>query len=920
MGRSVSFDVLTDGRKASEELQRVGRAVAETSAKIDAAGGSIDLDTAEARAKLAEFDRQLGAIHARTVKLDADRTAAERQLKILEVELERATGDRKVKVEAKIEDVQAKLRAIEAEDVELKLQTASAEAKLEAFKRRLAGTKDTRAEVHLSDAGAAAKALAIAAAVASIAPAALAATAALAGIAVVGSVGIGAVIGGFHGIGDAVTALGDAEGQAGQDAASHAQAQTQAAEQIISAKRSVTNANQQLQASEHDVERAQDAIAAASRTLGAAHRGVETAVRSETDAERAAEAATDALSQAREDATRKLEDYETQTRQVKLAQEDAALSVKESQTALEETRKREGVTAAEIERAELRVAQAKERVAETDTRARRLAEDKAAADKKGVDGSKQVVAAQDAVAAAAVHVEQAHQGVVDAGQKVEDAQAAVAEAHYQAEAAQTRERNAATALSDAQRRLAQTQAQTAESAAQASTSQQKLDEAMAKLGPHAQDFARTLHAFTSGPLSELQHAGQEAFLPGVEAGIKGLEPVMKDIEPQFEAFSGMLGDGIGKIIDTAGGLAKPFMDFSVEGLKGLEPLGPALEKFQGKLGNVLEEFAKSGDAEDMMNGLADVLGEVLNLLPDMIEEGRELGKVLGPSLGRLLDAVLDTFHKMGPTVEDLTGVIAGLADGLASILDALSPEDLRLLVEGALGLVAAYKAWTIAQVALNFAMDANPIGLIITAVAALAVGFAYAWEHSEKFRDIVTGAMDKVRGAIGWVKDAGGAAADWISAKWHAFTDWLGTVPGWLGNLGSNMGKFLVNGLISGLNWAVWAFNSTIGSIGFTVPDWIPFVGGRSWVMPQIPYVAYMAEGGIVTGPTRLVAGEREPEMVLPLSKARQYGFGGDRPHLTVVINGFVGDEDAVQRKVTDSVNRALEGGYSSEFYAEAVA
>lgn len=39
---------------------------------------------------------------------------------------------------------------------------------------------------------------------------------------------------------------------------------------------------------------------------------------------------------------------------------------------------------------------------------------------------------------------------------------------------------------------------------------------------------------------------------------------------------------------------------------------------------------------------------------------------------------------------------------------------------------------------LNVAMDANPIGLIIAALAALAVGFYYAWTHSQTFRQIIT--------------------------------------------------------------------------------------------------------------------------------------------------------------------------------------
>lgn len=45
--------------------------------------------------------------------------------------------------------------------------------------------------------------------------------------------------------------------------------------------------------------------------------------------------------------------------------------------------------------------------------------------------------------------------------------------------------------------------------------------------------------------------------------------------------------------------------------------------------------------------------------------------------------------------------------------------------------------WTGAQWLLNAALSANPIGLVIVAVAALAAGIIYAYNHSETFRKII---------------------------------------------------------------------------------------------------------------------------------------------------------------------------------------
>lgn len=56
-----------------------------------------------------------------------------------------------------------------------------------------------------------------------------------------------------------------------------------------------------------------------------------------------------------------------------------------------------------------------------------------------------------------------------------------------------------------------------------------------------------------------------------------------------------------------------------------------------------------------------------------------------------------------------------------------------------LGVVAA------AQWALNVAMEANPIGLLIAGIAALAAGLIYAYEKSETFRAIIWGLWEVVK-------------------------------------------------------------------------------------------------------------------------------------------------------------------------------
>jgi hypothetical protein len=61
---------------------------------------------------------------------------------------------------------------------------------------------------------------------------------------------------------------------------------------------------------------------------------------------------------------------------------------------------------------------------------------------------------------------------------------------------------------------------------------------------------------------------------------------------------------------------------------------------------------------------------------------------------------------------------------------------------------AASRAWAIATWALNIAMRANPITLIITALIALAAATVIAYRNSERFRGIVQAVWNAVRAAV----------------------------------------------------------------------------------------------------------------------------------------------------------------------------
>ncbi|WP_329140872.1 phage tail tape measure protein [Streptomyces sp. NBC_00670] len=151
----------------------------------------------------------------------------------------------------------------------------------------------------------------------------------------------------------------------------------------------------------------------------------------------------------------------------------------------------------------------------------------------------------------------------------------------------------------------------------------------------------------------------------------------------------------------------------------------------------------------------------------------------------------------------------------------------------------AEKAVAVAQWALNVAMDANPIMLIVIAVAALVAGLIWAYKNVTWFRNMCNAAFRAVGAAVGWVVSyvkthwktllvllTGpiGIAVAYIVKHWKQITkgfssayhgvlsygrrllSWIGSLPGKilgpLGGLPGRLGKLASNAWSSFLNYS----------------------------------------------------------------------------------------------------------------------
>jgi phage-related minor tail protein len=322
--------------------------------------------------------------------------------------------------------------------------------------------------------------------------------------------------------------------------------------------------------------------------------------------------------------------------------------------------------------------------------------------------------------------------------------------------------------------------------------------------------------------------------------------------------------------------------------------------------------------EDTITGLADETDSWKENLAKLKNEGLVALEPIASTVFGLLGEGVPILRNVGTWTQNNAGLVKNLAIALGGIAAVILAVNVGLKVYHGIQMAirAATIVWTAVQWLLNVALTANPIGIIIVAIAALiaivvliatktdwfqrlwrwawggikaAALFAWNWIKNtlwpgikSVWNGIVAGAKMVWRGiqvyfgfwkglftrVVGWAV----GAKDRIVNGFNKVVSFVKGLPGRISSAARGLFDGIKNAFRSAVNWLISKWNNlsfTLGGgsvMGINIPS----------ITLSTPNIPYLAAGGIVTRPTLAVLGESGAEAVVPLSRGRgAAGVGG---------------------------------------------
>lgn len=301
---------------------------------------------------------------------------------------------------------------------------------------------------------------------------------------------------------------------------------------------------------------------------------------------------------------------------------------------------------------------------------------------------------------------------------------------------------------------------------------------------------------------------------------------------------------LGVMVDGFQSLPKPIQT----GVVGMAAFAAAVGPIAFVVGNVKKGV---GGLADMVGGLGKA-AQGVGRFADGFRNAQAAQSAFSGNLGTLggnVRKAADALGRGAKAALDFAGSAIKVAAGVAKQTVVFVAQKAAMLAAAVATRVAAAAQWL-----LNIAMTANPIGLVVVAIAALVAGIVLAYYHIDVFREAIEAAFSFiVRNwpiALGILTGGLGLAVVMIVRNWDTirnaiesgisdvirfFTVLPGRIVSAIGDFGRTLyqaGRDVVEGFIDGVESKFSFVKDAFEWLTDKIPEWKPIATDRKLLYP----------------------------------------------------------------------------------------
>ena len=262
-----------------------------------------------------------------------------------------------------------------------------------------------------------------------------------------------------------------------------------------------------------------------------------------------------------------------------------------------------------------------------------------------------------------------------------------------------------------------------------------------------------------GKMSSAQKVTLENVNMMIDAGFNPLNQICDATGESMSALYKRISDGKVSFNELEAAVAAA----TSEGGQFYNGMLEASQTFNGRLSTLKDNVAAlTGErTSGLFSALGDIIVKANELVVSITEDDAKMA-ALKETIGVLTAAVV----AVTAAVLSYKATVAATTTITALCTAATTA---KAAADKAAG--AGAKGLAVAQAALNAVLSANPIGLVVAALAALAAGLVTAYHTSETFRNIVNGAFQAVANIA---QSTIGAAIGWLDKLSYKLNSFLG--------------------------------------------------------------------------------------------------------------------------------------------------